>query len=172
MTDKQKKILEKYLDESRIEKLNNLDFSYTTNFINLIFTFKGYHPLLGEVNSIPIFKTKEKPDAKFLKSLTEKVNENRKELGLITDEYASFDHIIFISPERKYYSFSQTWYKGESNSPSHYWVCVNSDGERFHGVFNELIDLNIYSVQQLLSYISNLYQNELDKFVNSKDITK
>lgn len=58
----------------------------------------------------------------------------------------------------------QSWFKGESNTPTHRYTLVNSNGtEKFVGIYNILFDMKIYSLTDFIEYLTKSIQRMIDK---------
>lgn len=170
MTEKQKKILEKYLNEKNLKKLEDMKFERTSSFIDMIIRNRRFHPVAGEMCIIPRFEMKPRMEKQeYIEEIEEIVNKKRKEFGLLEDEYASVDTVFYLDNEHKWYSLKQTWFKGMSESQSTRTVWIkyipnphNSkyqhfDGQCFifEGIYNELFDMGIYSMNGLINFFFN-----------------
>ncbi len=150
MTLKQRKVLERYISEDNIKKLDNLGFNYASSFINLIFntTYKDFNSCSINILSETDYIKEEKIDVETL------VNNNKDKYRAIKDEYCSLEK-AYIIPEydKKIYRLKQTWFKGMSNSPTHKYITITEDGKRHEGEYNVLIDLKIYSISSFMDYL-------------------
>lgn len=153
MTDKQEKFLRRYIDEKNISKLKSLDFNCTVSFIDMILKCRN-----GERIYIPHISKKVLEKSEDERKLEKLVNENKRELGLLQDEYACLKRTLYINPNRKYYVFEQRWFKGMSNSSTIKSVIVDKDGNKFNGFINELVELDIYSAIQLSQHYVEVCQ--------------
>ena len=161
MTEKQKNILEKYLNEKNLKKLEDMNFDITSSFIDMIIQNRRFHPY-GEICLIPKFEIKpSEENQEYIKEIEQIVNKNRKEFGLLEDEYARVDKVFYLNEEHKWYSLKQTWYKGMSESQSTRTVWIKyyhspvescSTCLKFDGIYNELFDMGIYSMVNLTKF--------------------
>ena len=86
------------------------------------------------------------------------------------DEYASVNKIFYLDDEHKWYELKQSWFKGMSNSSTSLTVWVKYSHSptkycrtcsRFQGVYNELFDMGIHSMQDLISFFFNKANKKL-----------
>ncbi|EKS4345021.1 hypothetical protein QB607_003024 [Clostridium botulinum] len=148
MTDKQRNLLEKYITEDNINKLNNLGFQYVSNFIKLILNTCSYSICSIDIcNKIECEST----EIEFIEKI---INSDRKRYTKIHDEYISL-YGAYTIPEydKKIYKLRQTWYKGMSNSPTHNYITITEDCELYKGIYNTLIELKIYSIYAFMNYL-------------------
>ena len=159
MTDKQRQILSKYLNECNMKKLLNMDrdieFNISKNFIDLIFHMRWYHPVAGEMCSIPFFEGE--PDIKIKKKIESIVNEDRIKFGLLGDEYAYVDQKIYFDDQHAWYVIKQTWVKGASDTLRTNIMPIKYSDKNdaclpFEGIYNELFDMKIYSIVDLVKF--------------------
>lgn len=162
MTGKQKNILTKYLNEENIKKLEKMEYEITSSFIDMILHNRWFHPVLGEMCSIPNFEKEPSKESELnIKEIERIVNEDRNKFGLLEDEYAHVDKVFYFDDEHKWYSLKQTWFKGMSESSSirttlikHHHSPVESCSvcTKFDGVYNELFDMGVYSLNGLVNF--------------------
>lgn len=148
LTDKQKRVLSKYIDENRIQKLKSAGFDATSSFINMVIC-------LGNIVSI----IHRKPTKEEKEQIEKYANNDTKRYKLLSDEYASLKSVCFIPTCEPWYHVQQEWFKGMSNSPSYKTANLRINGDNFEGVYNMLVDNKIYSINKLLY----LYAEELQK---------
>lgn len=170
MTDKQRDILKKYLNENNLKKLEKMDFKFTSSFIDMIIQNRWLHPVCGEMCSVPKFEMKpSKENQEYIKNIEQIVNENRKDFGLLEDEYAYVDKVFYFDDEHKWYSLRQEWFKGMSESPSTRTVLIKyhhspvkycSTCSKFEGIYNELFDIDIYSMNNLVRFFFEKANND------------
>lgn len=159
MTDKQKNIISKYLTSDRVEKLSEMDFSIISSFIDMILHFRSFHPVVGELCSIPYLKRK--PTSDEIKNIEPYVNTNKDKFNLLSNEYASVYDVNYLPNGRKWYVIRQTWFKGMSDSPTHKNIKILESGEKFNGIYNELFDSKVYSIMSLLKLYSDALQEAI-----------
>lgn len=162
MTDKQRDILKKYLNEKNLKKLEEMKFKHTSTFIDMIIQNRWFHDVYGEMCSIPMFEMNPNEENQdYIKEIEQIVNKKRKEFGLLEDEYASVNKIFYLDNEHKWYSLKQSWYKGMSESPYTITVRVKyhhspveycSTCSKFEGIYNELFDMGICSMVGLTKF--------------------
>lgn len=162
MTDKQRDVLKKYLNKNNLNKLEEMDFKCISSFIDMIIQNRWFHPGYGEMCSVPKFEMKpSKENQEYIKNIEQIVNENRKEFGLLEDEYAYVDRVFYFNDKHKWYLLKQEWFKGMSESPSTRSVTIKyyhspveycSTCTRFEGIYNELFDMGIYSMTGLVKF--------------------
>lgn len=162
MTDKQKDFLKKYLNDNNLKKLEKMNFKCVSSFIDMIIQNRWFHPVYGEMCSVPKFEMKpSKQEQEYIKNIEQIVNANKKEFGLLTDEYAYVDNILYFDDEHKWYQLKQEWFKGMSNSPTTRTALVKyyhssikhcSTCSEFDGIYNELFDMGVYSMSDLIKF--------------------
>lgn len=164
MTEKQKNLLSKYLTEENVEKLSAMskddEFFISKNFIDLILHMRYFHGVCGEMCKIPYYKRK--PTKEEEKIIEETINSDRKRYGLVSDEYARVSEVRYLDDEHKWYVVRQEWFKGMSNSPTVREMAFKFyfDKEKygankclpFAGIYNELFDMEIYSIDSLIRF--------------------
>lgn len=154
MTDKQRNVLADRLTEDRITKLEMMGFKRVSSFIELVLHFNK--------TSVPVLKRN--PTTEESKVIEEIVDANREGLGLVKDEYASVKEVRYFIGGTKWFVLDQYWFKGESNTPTHRYTLVNSNGtEKFEGIYNALFDTGIYSLTDFIEYLTNSLQITIDK---------
>lgn len=171
MTDKQKDILKKYLNKNNLKKLEEKSFDCASSFINMIIQNRWFHPVCGEMCSVPKFEMNpKKENQKYIKDIEHIVNENRKEFGLLEDEYAYVDKVFYLDEKHKWYLIKQEWFKGMSESPSTKTILVKyypspveycSTCSKFEGIYNELFDMGICSMTGLVKFFYEKANNNI-----------
>lgn len=163
MTDKQLNFLSKYLSKNNLKKLSSMDknrqYNISKSFIDLILHMRWYHQVYGEMCAIPYFT--EIPNSKDKKEIEQLINRNRKRFGLLEDEYASVIEKDFLDENHVWYLVKQEWFKGMSETASTKTVEVKfipseieycSTCVPFENIYNELFDMEIYSVNKLIDF--------------------
>lgn len=162
MTEKQRNLLLKYLTEDRVKKMEKMDFKVASKFIEMILSFRWYHPVAGEMCNIPYLKRK--PTKTEVDKVHATIMENRSRLGLLTDEDVWVKEVRFLPNGKKWFWVEQTWFKGMANSPSHRSGCVSDNGyEKFDGMYNLLFDSGIYSIDGIVQLYANALQEHVDE---------
>ena len=157
MTEKQRKILEDWLTEENIDKLNELGYKAVSSFIDLIIKTTGYDRFLRYKYTAVPYKER-KPTELEKKEIEKLVNLDREKYGLISDEYASLYNVTYFPKGKEIFHLEQTWSKGMSNSNSSKSACIYRDGTKVVSVYNDLIDLGILTHHHLLQYL--MYSTE------------
>lgn len=126
MTDKQKAILTKYLNDSNMKKLQKMDqqtqYMVCKDFIDLILHMRWYHRVCGEMCLVPYFM--DRPEAKCKEEIERIINQNRKNFGLAEDEYATVVERRYLDDDHAWYVAKQTWFKGMSETPTSHAIMV------------------------------------------------
>ena len=142
MTDKQLNVLKNNLSDESINKLIVKGNTYISKFIELIIRTNG---VVLKVDR----DVKDVLTPIEIKAMEEKVNKNIHLYSKITDEYATIDSAYDILGYT-YFRMEQHWFKGESRSRSHNHFFVDRNGDKIKiGQYDVLIDLDIYSIQDL-----------------------
>ena len=163
MTDRQKELLSKYLDDRNMQKLLNMDkqseYNVSKNFIDLILHMRWYHQICGEMCHVPYFtETPNKEEKEKIESI---INQNKKQFGLLADEYASVEEKDFLDDAHVWYVVKQQWYKGMSETPTTRKIRVKfipsstdycSKCIPFENIYNELFDMGIFSLVDLMDF--------------------
>lgn len=162
MTEKQAAIVKKYLNEKNLKKLEGMKFEITSSFIDMILQFRWYHPVCGEMCSIPFFELKPNQEKKeIIEDIEKIVNKKRKTFGLLDDEYASVSKVYYLDEKHKWYALKQSWYKGMSETQSSRTVFIKYHPSEvsgcslcsvFDGIYNELFDIGIFSTVHLVNF--------------------
>ena len=165
MTEKQKSILTKYLNERNLKKLEGMKSVVISSFIELILKNRWFHAVCGEMCSIPKFEMKpSEVNPEYIENIEQIVNKRRKEFGLLEDEYAHVSKVFYLDAEHQWYQLKQTWFKGMSESESSrcclvkYYHSPERNCSRcipFEGIYNELFDIGVYSMNDLVNFFYN-----------------
>lgn len=140
MTDKQRTFLKKYITDDRIDKLSIENYELTNSFINLIMQTNSY-------GSIMISYARIKPTKSEQLTIEKYVNDNIENFSGIKDEHATLESVCYFNEQHKWYVLDQNWCKGMSNNLTHNKILIDSDGKsKFDGIYNMLIDSEIYSL--------------------------
>lgn len=170
ISEKQINILKGRLTEENIKKLESLGYNYVSSFIDLILHMKSHHCVAGEICLVPYYSIKY-PSTDVTKEIEELANSDKEKYGLMKDEYASVIEIRYLDDKHIWYVIDQQWFKGESNTPTHRSklfkynksnVKYCSYLSEFTGIYNELFDMEIFSLHKLIDFYYN----------NSKNIEK
>lgn len=165
MTDKQLKILSQSITGERIKKLDKLGFDTVSSFIDMIIHMT-YYSYGTKCDAVKVFQRK--PSNEEREEVEEIVNKDKNYYGLLSDEYAILDKVLYLDDEHYWYHIKQTWFKGMSESPSHKTCnilnekCYENDRpyfthyKKFDGVFNMLFDMKIYSMNRLIDFYYEL----------------
>lgn len=165
MTDKQRELLEKYLCRENMQKLLNMDkreeCDISKNFIDLIIHMRWYHPVCGEMCSVPYYECEPDSDEKRVIEII--LNKYKKEYGLLEDEYAYIKKVCYLDKTHKWYMIQQDYFKGMSDTLSSKVVFVKYNEKvfgserivKFSNIYNELFDMGLYSIEQLMKFYFN-----------------
>lgn len=175
MTEKQRTFLSKYLTEKNIYHLEKKGFDTTSHFINLIIQTTNYE----KYSMIPYFEVDTIYSEKILGIPYERIEYMEKYINieeskkgkksifmdLGDDTYARITKICYLDTYHYWFKFTQTWYKGMSNTMSCYtYPIVFDEKDKFSGVssywlrqniYNILLDMGIYTINQLLQFYAN-----------------
>lgn len=142
ITDKQRKVLEEWLTEENIDKLDKLGFKTVSSFIDLIIKTTGFDWKFSYKYTIIPYKER-KPTELERKNVETLINLDRSRYGFVCDEYVSVDKVIYFPGGKDGFILEQTWFKGMSNSPSSHTELLYQNGERVSSVYNDLVDLDM-----------------------------
>lgn len=158
ITVKQRNVLEKYLNEDRIKKLENLGFKHVSAFISLILNTSYSDSKECSINILSERITTKSE----ITDIEKIVNDNRKYYHAVTDEYCSVESAYSIpNYSKNIYRLKQSWFKGMSNIPTSRYITVLEDGSIYPGDYNILMDLGIYSIPGFMNYLrNNSFQSE------------
>ena len=156
MTEKQERILEKYLTDDHIKALDDSGFEAVSAFINLIMQTTRRTAGGCSVSFIPVLERR--PTEQEREQIEKKLNKDRKSYGLLPDEYVSVKTVRYYYGGPAWYDAMQTWYKGEGNSLSCKIARVSVDGEALKSTYDTMYDMGIRSVHGLLKYCENAMQ--------------
>ncbi|RZT02919.1 hypothetical protein [Cuneatibacter caecimuris] len=160
MTDKQRKLLQRYLDDGHIKVLSSRGPYTVSDFINLIIqtTDKSSRYL----NHIPVLERQY--TAEEYKRISDMLHRNREKFGALEGEYlGTTNEVSYIYNGPTWYTACMTWSKGSGNTVSRIPFRVTEEGKCPLGVYDILVDMGIFSIGSLLDYCRQSMQELSDE---------
>lgn len=153
MTEKQEKLLSKYLSKDRLCRLDEMGGTAVSGCIDLLLHIRIHHQTLGSTIDIPHHVWK--PVVDEVERVEALVNSDLSKFKCVKSVHASLFavHYLDFGTERVlWYEMQQIHVRDGSKSA----FLVNESGCSFEGVLSVLFDHNIMSVSALLEYYWSL----------------